>query len=115
MEETGTVTVEVTDPYGYWRSATLADFGCGNGSQPSWIAVSGEGPTPQDAVDALLVDFADALDHDADAYTAQAAPTGYTGAVTQTWIVLRRGVPDYSVNVTETDGEFTATPDIDCR
>jgi hypothetical protein len=114
MDETGTVTVEVTDPYGFWRSATLADFGCGNGSQPTWIAVSGGGPTPQDAVNALLVDFADALDRDPDAYTAQAAPTGYSGAATQTWVALRRGRPAFSVVVTGTEGSFNAHPDVLC-
>jgi len=114
MDETATVTVDVTDPHGYWRSATLEDFGCSTDRISDWIAVSGEGSTPEEAVEGLLTDFAAALDRDRADYTAQAAPTGYSGAATQTWIALRRGAPDFSINVTQTSRTFTATPDIDC-
>jgi hypothetical protein len=115
MDEKGTVEIEVVDPHGYWRAETLADHGCTTDTITDWIAISGTGTSPEAAVDDLVAAFADAADRDPADYTAEPAPTGYSGAATQTWIVLRRGVPDYSVNVTEVDGEFTATPDIDCR
>jgi len=114
MDETGAVSVEVTDPYGYWRTSTVADFGCRNGSQPSWISVSGEGLTPEDAVGSLLDDFADQLDRDRSTYDAEPAPTGYSGARTQTWMAFRRGTPAFTVAVTQTDSAFTATPDVLC-
>jgi hypothetical protein len=115
MEETGTVDVEVTDPHGYWRSETLGDHGCTTNAITDWIAVQGKAGTPRAAVDALVTVFAHAADRDPSSYTAEPAPTGYSGGAKQTWIVLRLGAPDYSVDVTEVDGEFTATPGINCR
>lgn len=116
MDETGTVEVEVVDPGGFWRTTTLADFGCHEGgAQPSWIAVSGAGPTAREAVDALLADFADALDRDTDDYTADPAPTGYAGADRQTWVAAVRGTPEFSVVVTRDGTGYTAGPESLCQ
>lgn len=114
MDERRTIKIEVVDPNGYWRTETLADYGCTTNTIGDWIAVSGTGTTPEAAVDDLIAALADAMDRDPTIYSAASAPTGYSGAARQTWIVLRRGEPDYSVNVTEVAGEFNATPDINC-
>ena len=115
MDETGTVAVEVVDPYGYWRASTLADFGCGaGGAQPSWVVGNGTGATAQDAVDDLLAMFATRVDGDASDYTAAPAPTGYSGSDTQTWVGSRHGVPYLSILVTGSGRSFTANPDALC-
>lgn len=115
MDETTTVTVQVTDPYGYWRTSTLADFGCPpGGAQPSWAVGDGTGPTPRDAVDHLLAQVADTISSTRTDLTAEPAPTGYSGAVTQTWVALNRGRPAFSVVVTGSEGSFTANPDVLC-
>lgn len=115
MDETGTVAVEVVDPYGYWRASTLADFGCGaGGAQPSWVVGNGTGATAQDAVDDLLAMFAARVDGDASDYTAAPAPTGYSGSDTQTWVGSRHGVPYLSILVTGSGRSFTANPDALC-
>lgn len=115
MDETGTVDVEVVDPNGHWQSATLADFGCRDGGgQPSWIAVAGEGPTPREAVDDLLADFVDAGVHEPGDYTADPAPTGYTGADRQTWVAAVRGTPEFSIVVTRSGAGYAAHPETLC-
>lgn len=114
MDGTATLNVEVVDPYGYWRTSTLADFGCTNGPQPSWISVSGEGPKPQEAVDALLADVADDLNRDDHDYTAESAPTGYSGAHRQTWVAYRGGTPGFSLAVTQSGTTSTANPKALC-
>lgn len=114
MDETTTATVEVVDPYGYWRTSTLAEFGCAPGAQPSWAVFNGKGPTAQDAVDDLLAKFADVVDRDASDYTAEPAPTGYSGAESQTWVGFRRGSANFSILVTGSGTSFTANPDMLC-
>lgn len=114
MDETTTVTVEVVDPHGYWRTSTLADFGCAPGAQPSWAVGNGTGPTAQDAVDDLLTMFAGRVDRDPGDYTAEPAPTGYSGSDTQTWVASRQGMPNLSIRVTASGTSFTANPDVLC-
>lgn len=114
MDETGTVTIDVVDPYGYWRPSTLGDFGCPPGAQPAWKAAPGTGSTAREAVDDLLTRFADAADRDVREYTAEAAPTGYSGSDTQTWVGARNGAPSFSIRVTRSAASFTAHPDILC-
>lgn len=117
MDETSTVTIEVVDPHGYWRPSTLTDFGCPPGGQPAWKTAAGKGPTAQAAVEDLLAGFADAAERDVRdfrEYTAEAAPTGYSGSDTRTWIGARNGAPSFSIRVTQSATSFTAHPDMLC-
>lgn len=115
MDDRDTVSIEVVDPYGYWRTSTLADQGCApGGAQPSWAVGSGSGPTAQGAVDDLLDKFTAETDAEALDYTAESAPTGYSGSSTQTWVGSRRGVPAFSILVTRAGTGFTASPDAIC-
>jgi hypothetical protein len=115
MDERGTVEFEVIDPDGYWRTETLADFGCsGIAGLTDWVPMSGEGASAELAAEGLLDDFAETLDRDRSDYTAESAPTGYSGAATQTWIGFRLGVPDFSIEVTQTGDTYTAIPDVSC-
>lgn len=114
MDETTTVKVEVVDSYGYWRTPTLADYGCSPGGWPSWAVGNGTGPTAQRAVDDLLAMFTEGADGAANDYAAEPAPTGYSGADTQTWLGYLRGTPNFSILVTGSGTSFTANPDVLC-
>jgi hypothetical protein len=111
MDDIASIQVEVVDPAGFWRDSTLADFGCLPGPSPSWIVTNGQGATAHEAVDALLADFDRTIDKN---YSAEAAPTGYSGADRQTWVAYGRGGPDFSIVVTESGGSFSAQPDVLC-
>ena len=47
-------------------------------------------------------------------YTAQPAPTGYSGAETQTWIAAENGVPSLSLTVRRSGDHYAAGPDTLC-
>ena len=115
MDEIAPVTVEVVDAHGYWRTSTIADFGCGpGGAQPSWKVGNGTGATPEGAVDALLDQLKNGVGLERRDYSAEPAPTGYSGSDTQTWVASKRGTPDFSVLVTQTGSTFTADPGVLC-
>jgi hypothetical protein len=113
MGETGSVTVTVEDPHGYWRDATLADYGCRPASaQPSWVGgLEGEGATAEEAVARMLDNAATVLGRQ---FTAEPAPTGYSGADTQTWVAAESGVPALSIAVTRTGDHYSVRPDALC-
>lgn len=114
MDEIAPVEIEIVDPDGYWRTSTIADFGCQRGAQPSWAVGNGTGATPKEAVDALLDQFGDGAGRDRDDWTAEPAPTGYSGSETQTWIGYRRGTPYASIQVTRAGTSYVANPDVLC-
>lgn len=108
MDAIGTATVSVVDPHGYWREDTLANYGCrASTAQPSWAIGSGKGRTAEQAVDSLL-------EHLGPDYTVDPAPTGYSGADTQTWVALENGTPALSIAVTRGENGYTAVPDLLC-
>jgi hypothetical protein len=114
MDEIAPVDIEVVDPNGYWRTSTLADYGCTSSSSADWIALQGGGPTAEVAVEDLLDDFASALDLPRADYVAEQAPTGYSGAATQTWVAYRRGKAAFSIDVTLAGSSYSAHPNVRC-
>ncbi len=102
MDAIGTGTVEVVDPHGYWREDTLVNYGCrASTAQPSWAIDPGTGARRRRRWTAC----SSSLGPD---YTADPAPTGYSGADTQTWVAAENGVPALSIAVA-TEAR-TATP-----
>jgi hypothetical protein len=116
MDDIAPVEIDVVDPNGYWRTSSIADFGCPGGVTPSWAVGNGSGQTPEQAVEALLDQFGDAdgAVRDRSDWSAEPAPTGYSGSKTQTWIGSRRGRPYASILVTDSGSSYVANPDVLC-
>ena len=108
----GAHTVVVTDPHGYWSSATSADLGCPAGLQLMPLVPPGTGSTPEAAVDGYLRrNWHSALGHD---ITTAQLPIGYPDAVSQVWLVSRQGVPAMTLRVDRTGTIYEAHHDTNC-
>lgn len=118
-EEGESVTLEVTDPHGFWAGESLADVGCPDaGSQGDWIAgLGGDGASPEEAVQGVLDALAehDELAGRESVYDAVHVEIGYLDDPRQTWLVTRDGEPDVTVVVTDTLEGYAAYPDADCN
>jgi hypothetical protein len=104
-------TIDVVDPRGYWRPATLAGLGCSPGGRVSSrdvAAVGGE--TAEQAVSNLLGKLSSG---GRGRLTIRKAEVGYV-ASTPTWIASRRGRPAFTVVVGWFGSTFTARPDRRC-
>jgi hypothetical protein len=112
--------IEVTDPEGYWRGDDLAAAGCpGGGGIPGWKrGLQGTGDTSAEALEATLDGFREMNDdltlEQASAYYARPANTGYVGAPTQTWVMLKNNEPYATILVTNTGDGFESGPDALC-
>jgi hypothetical protein len=109
-DPTSSANVTITDPDHHWRTATLDDFGCNWGGQPSWKYGPASGSSAEQAVDKLLSEFA----QEGPAMTADPVEIGYVAAPTQTWIASRSTGPYLTIDVTQTGSSFSAMPDYLC-
>lgn len=108
-------TVRLTDQAGYWRNGSAADFGCPNGTQPSWnMGLTDSGPTAEAAVDAVLANFAEMPGGDPGRYTSEPMNVGYVDGVVQMWMGYEGGRAFATIRVVKTASGFDAGPETGC-
>ncbi|WP_193611342.1 hypothetical protein [Nocardioides lijunqiniae] len=111
------IVLTVTDPDGHWRGDAVE--GCEAGGVPEWgPALTGSGPTPEDAVEETLNGLRAGVDGlpagEAD-YTARPTESGYDDRATEPWVVLKDGEPYLTIAMASQEGtRFVAMPDRLC-
>ena len=109
----------VHNPGGNWQPTTLEDLGCGSGGTADWAVGTGVGESPPAAMTDLVRRMKAIDDGGSDLVVPErSAPTGYTNAPTQTWIVMvTDGRPSFRAVVVAAHGgggQATAHPDRLC-
>ena len=108
--EATAVEVDVQDPGQYFRTTTLADLGCPpSGTSPTWASGAGVGKTPAAAIRALLAQ----VDRGED-LRARAAPIGYVGAASLTYLIEKDNRPWATAVVSPSRQQFSANMDQIC-
>ncbi len=102
--------VTVTDPEGYWNSASLKTLGCERFGVWDWGGTPGSGESPEAAVNDLVPGLStQELD-----YAISKAPIGYPDASPEIWIASVGSEPRYVISVLPDGDSFEARPEGSC-
>ncbi len=113
-----TTTLEVTDPGGNWRGTRDVDAdGCSGSGIVDWaLGFIDHAASAQSAAEAVARDFQNwsAQAGQSGRFTTRPLAVGYVGDTTQTWLLMKAGVPYATILVNRTKDHYNAGPDASC-